>query len=181
MMRPHAVILIAVVMAVGAVAFADDLSYVSDEDIAAELVARSADVERTVERLRSLRSDREQAVARLERARMESLEAERRLAENAGLLYRLSHHGKAVRYLLASGSPMAFMKRIHNLRRLVLKGMIDRRDCGVRLAQTEADLEGIELEISSAGEMLRRLEGAVGDLRAERDRREQAVAAAVFR
>lgn len=179
MLRVAPALVALAILLTAAQALADELFNVADDDLIAELAARRDDVSRTSVRIEALRLDREAAVQRLEDARMESLEAERRLAANAGLLYRLSHHGTSVKYILSSESPTALLKRLHNLRRLVISGLEVRRDCGVRLMKAEADLDLIEDEIDSAREMLERLEETIRELNRERDRRDQSTLTAL--
>jgi len=150
---------------------ADDLSYVSDEEIAAEILARSDDLDRTRLRVASIERELARTRAMIDDARFELVETERHVARNAGLLYRLSRHGAALRYLLSSSCATGFLKRVRLLRFLVISGLEARRAAGARLSDWEETNRDLERGLTLANEMVSRLVETKAELVAERDRR----------
>jgi hypothetical protein len=141
-------------------AAADDLSHVSDAEIAAEIAARDQDIARTSARAAELALREAENAAAIDAARMEVLEIDRSLAERAGFLYRLGRRGAAFRYLLGAPSASAFLRRYATLRRLVVTLLEARRTAGVRLAAAEAALEKTRTDMQSARSMISQLEEA---------------------
>jgi chromosome segregation ATPase len=160
-----------VILLRGPVATAEDLSFVSDGELAGELAARRADLERTRGRLRAVEADLEAAREDLDAARLAAGVIEAHLAARVALLYRLSRHGGALRWLLGSGSGAAPLRRIATLKRLVQDSLEQRRDAGLRLAQLEERIEAAARERGTASELELRLEAAREELEAERARR----------
>jgi chromosome segregation ATPase len=155
-----------------AVAAADDLSFVSDDELAGEIDARRADLDRTRSRLAALEADLEAARGELEGARLEVADIESRLIARVALLYRLSHRGAAMRLLLEPGAGTASLRRIGTLERLVREGLERRREAGLRLAGIEGRIEETSARLSAARELASGLEDACAELEAERARRE---------
>jgi hypothetical protein len=162
---------------IAARAVADDLSHVSDAELAAELSAREQDIARTTERVQSLTEREGGDVAALDTARMEVLEIDRSLAERAGFLYRFGRRGAAFRYLLGAPSASELIRRYATLRRLVVALLEVRRSAGVRLAETEAALEKTRAERQMARVMLSQLEEARAELEQELSLRSQSTLA----
>ena len=168
-----AAILLAFVCAMltAAPAAADDLSHVSDEELAEELIARGGDIDRTTERIRVLDTEELELAVTLDEARTDVRQIEQRLAQRVELLYRLSRHGAALRYLVSAGSATELLKRLRMLRHLVVDGLEDRRRAGLRVAQLEERSRAVSDEQRRAAEMLSHLESAREDLLAEQSRR----------
>jgi len=156
---------------VPAVAAADDLSHISDEELSEEIDARDGDIARTAKRIDTLELEELELAVSLDEARTQLEEIDRRLTRRVALLYRLTRHGAALRYLLSAGSATELLKRLKTLQRLVLEGLDDRRQAGVRAADVEERMRAVSLERRQADEMLEQLEAARDELRAERARR----------
>jgi hypothetical protein len=152
-------------------AVADDLAYVSDEELAAELISRSGDIERTVQRIRALDTEELEVAVSLDESRTQVREIEQRLARRVELLYRLTRHGAALRYLFSAGSATELIKRLRILRHLVIDGLEDRRRAGLRVTELEERSQAVRDEQRRASQMLADLEAARDDLLAEQSRR----------
>ncbi|MBW2276836.1 MAG: hypothetical protein JRF63_05045 [Deltaproteobacteria bacterium] len=169
----RAAILLTLVCAVltAAPAAADDLSHVSDDELSEELTARSGDIARTAERIHVLDTEELEIAVSLDEARTQIRQIEQRLAQRIELLYRLSRHGAALRYLMSAGSATELLKRLRTLRHLVIDGLEDRRRAGLRVAQLEERSRAVSDEQRQAAEMFLHLESAREDLLAEQSRR----------
>jgi hypothetical protein len=154
-------------------AVSDDLSHISNEELLAEIAARSNDIERTAERVAILGIDELEHATAAENARTTAREVDERLVERAGLLYRISQRGRALRFLLAAESATEFLKRLETLRRLMLRGLDERREAGLRAAEAEARLASSREQLRRAREMLDRLRQARDELLAEQAERAQ--------
>jgi len=143
---------------------ADDLTYVSKEELTDELAARGGDIDRTVERIHALDVEELEIAVSLEEARTQLRLIDQRLSERVELLYRLSRHGSALRYLVSAGSATELLKRLRTLRHLVIDGLEDRRRVGLRVAQLEDRSQAVRDEQRRAVEMLSELESARDDL-----------------
>jgi hypothetical protein len=154
-----------------ATALADDLSHVSDEELVEELIARDGDIERTSQRIDSLDLEELELAISLDDARSQVQDIERRLETRVALLYRLSRHGAALRYLVSSGSATELLRRVRTLRHLVIDGLEDRRSAGLRVTDLEERMQQLRADRLRAAEMLEQLESARGELRQEQSRR----------
>ena len=152
-------------------ATANEFSHVSDEELAEELIARGGDIDRTRERIRALDVEELEIAVSLDEAQSRVRLIDQRLTERVGLLYRLSRHGTALRYLVSVGSATELLKRLRALRHLVIDGLEDRRLAGLRVAQLEERLRSVGDEQQRATEMLSTLESTRDDLLAEQHRR----------
>ncbi|HUT77772.1 MAG TPA: hypothetical protein VM285_08810 [Polyangia bacterium] len=164
-------VVVAATLLAAAGAAAEDFSFVSDDELAGELAARQADLERTRARLRAIEAELDTAREELDSARRAAGEIEMHLAARASLLYRLSRHGGALRYLLGSGTGTAALQKIATLKRLVRGSLEQRRDAGLRLAELEERIEAAGAERMTASELELRFEAAREELEAERARR----------
>jgi hypothetical protein len=156
---------------VGVPALGDDLYHVSDAELAEELLARMTDVDRTAERVALLDLEELELAAELENSRTDARELDERLVRRVGLLYRISEGGRGLRYLLASGSATEFLKRLRMLRHLVLEGLEERRQAGLRVAEAEGRIESVRQERQQARAMLQQLEAARVEILDEQTRR----------
>jgi chromosome segregation ATPase len=154
-----------------AVAVAEDLSFVSDEELDGEIAARQADLERTRARVQAIEADLDAAREELEGARRAAGEIESHLVARASLLYRLTRHGAALRFLLGPGSGTASLRRIGTLERLVRESLERRREIGLHLARTEERIETASEQLATARRLESGLEAAREELEAERARR----------
>ncbi|MDD5308203.1 MAG: hypothetical protein PHU25_12850 [Deltaproteobacteria bacterium] len=150
---------------------ADDLSYVSDAELAGEVQSRSADIERTKTRIDDLQAEQDKSAAELAQIRSELERNEQMLISRTRVLYRLSQRGATVRYLLGAPSATVLLQRLHTLRRLVLSGLKAQRLAGMRLSETEAKIADLETERAAAGKILDGLTEAQNELVAEQLRR----------
>jgi hypothetical protein len=150
---------------------ADDLLYVSEEELSAEIEARTGDIDRTADRLAALELEEMELALALDDARTRMREIEQRLNRRVGVLYRLSRRGAALKYLLSAGSATELLKRLRTLKHLVYDGLDDRRRAGLRVAETEERLRSVSDDRRRALEMLEQLETARAELLAEQVRR----------
>lgn len=180
-MRPLSAVVVSLVTLFSATTAGDDLSYVSDDELAQEALAREADIERTAERVTALEIEELELAIALEDARDQARRVEDRLERRVGLLYRLTRRGVALRYLVAASSATDLLKRLKMLRHLVLDGLEDRRRAGVRVVETEGRMAAVRREQSRADEMLTQLEKTHRELLAEQSRRARRGSAATDR
>jgi hypothetical protein len=160
---------------------ADDLSYVSDAELASEVQSRSGDIERTQARIGELQAAEARGAADLVRIRSELESNRQSLVSQARVLYRLSQRGGTVRYLLGAPSATVLLQRLHTLRRLVLSGLKAQRLSGMRLSEIEAKLADLASDRTAAGQLLSGLIEARDELVAEQLRRESSPLAANVR
>lgn len=165
-----ALVALGVVFAATGVA-ADDLSYVSDEELIEELVARDGDIERTSRRIAALDLEELELAVALDEARTQVSEIDQRLVVRVALLYRLSRHGAALRYLISAGSATELLRRVKTLRRLVIDGLDDRRRAGLRVTELEGRMQALRDDQRRATEMLGQLEAARRELLNEQSQR----------
>ncbi len=168
--------LLAIALAFAGASRADDLTYVSDEELIEEVENRKADILRARARMTSLEGEEVCAREELENASANSKHTETLVAARARLLYRLSRNGGSLRYLLGSTSATQLVKRLDILKRLVRDGLLSQRQAGLRLADAENKLEEIRQSLRDAAALLTILEEAQGELVAEQKRRQFRVA-----
>lgn len=168
-LRPIQIAITAILSAT--VARAEDLAYVSDEELVAEIADRDNDIQRTTERIATLSLEELELAIAIDDARTQLREIDRRLAGRVGLLYRLSHSGAAIRFLVAASSATEFLKRLRTLRHIVLDGLTDRRQAGLRVAETTERLVAVREDQLRAKGMLEQLGIARDQLRAALRRR----------
>jgi hypothetical protein len=170
-LRPLSAVVVSLVTLLSATAAGDDLSHVSDDELAQEAHSRAADIQRTAERIAALEIEELELAIALEDARDQVRRIEDRLERRVELLYRLTRRGAALRYLVAASSATDFLKRLRTLRHLVLEGLEDRRRAGARVAETEERMVAVRREQGSAAEMLTQLEATQRELLEEQSRR----------
>ncbi|MFO8074460.1 MAG: hypothetical protein R6V85_21575 [Polyangia bacterium] len=170
-MRIAAFLSLALSVLIAAPLAADDLAFVSAEELEGEIAARDEDIDRTRRRIAALEGAARRAREEIDRAARRLREVERKLGDEAALLYRLSRHGHALRYLLGAGSPTELLERLGTLRRLVLHSLEERRRAGMKLAAAEERLAAAKDDRRRAEEMLDRLRRTRRDLLAELQRR----------
>lgn len=170
-MRLLSVVVASLVTLWSATIAGEDLSYVSDAELAEEAVARAADIQRTAERVAAFEIEELELAIALEDARDQVRRVENRLERRVELLYRLTERGVALRYLVAASSATDFLKRLKMLRYLVFEGLEDRRRAGVRVAETEEQMAAVRREQIRAAEMLAQLEAAHRELLEEQSHR----------
>jgi hypothetical protein len=158
-------------VAVAATATADDLSHVSDDDLAEELIARDGDIDRTTRRIAALELEELELAISLDDVHGQVRRIEQRLVHRVALLYRLSRHGAALRYLISAGSATELLKRLRTLRHLVIDGLEDRRSAGLRAVELEGRMRAVRSDRQRADEMLEQLEMARDELLGEQARR----------
>jgi predicted nucleic acid-binding Zn-ribbon protein len=171
MRLPRALPFLLAAVGAASAAGADDLSYVSDEELARELAAREADLGRTRARIPEAEAARERGLAELEDARAELAGIESQLAARAALLYRLSRQGGGLRSLLGPDAGTASLRRFATLKRLLWAALEQRRAVGLRLLEIEERVRSAAAEIEAARALEVRLEEAREELEAERSRR----------
>ena len=149
----------------------DDFTHIGDDELALEIEGRVADIERTNARIEGIVDALGAARQEVEAARIELTEIELELAARAELLYRLSHHGKALRYLLAADTATGFLKRLATLRSLVITALEERRRIGLALTEAEARVETLRRDQRQAEGLRAQLESAHRELIDEQQRR----------
>lgn len=166
-MRIAAFFWLALSVPIAAPLAADGLTFVSAEELADEIAARDEDIDRTRRRIEALEESARRALEDIDRAARRLRGVERKLEDKVALLYRLSRHGHALRYLLGAGSPTELLQRLGTLRRLVLHSLEERRRAGMELAAAEGRLAAAKEGRRRAEEMLTRLRRARRELVAE--------------
>lgn len=151
---------------------ADDLSYIADDELDAELEARQLDISRTQERINTLEQQLTAAQHEAQTVSQELDAIDKRLISRTSMLYRLSRNGKALRYLASSDSGTGFIKRMQTLKKLITSEMAAKRDKGLELAEAQTAIDELEMEIRHAAQMLTQLKTAKDELLAEKHRRE---------
>jgi cell division protein FtsB len=152
---------------------ADTLSYVSDSELESEAARRDADIARTRDRIALLSRKEHATLERIEKRRAEIAQIEETVSERAKLFYRLSRHGGSLRHLLGSDSDSAITKlrRLFEMRHLLITGLEDRRDAGLNLTDAEAILHRVREDTVAARQMLEQLTQARDALAEEIRRR----------
>ncbi len=151
-----------------------DESYISTEELDAEISRRMADVERTRLRMQDLATQTESAVIELEAAEKSASRAEEIVTERAKVFYRLYRRGTAIKYLMGAESPVQLLKRFNQLKRLLEDGVAARQQASVRLESARANLHRIHEERAQAAQILTMLEQALSELQQQRAMREVA-------
>jgi peptidoglycan hydrolase CwlO-like protein len=149
----------------------DDLSYISDEELAEELNARQADLNRTTERIELIKAKLNAVKNEISLISAELAEIDADLASRAALLYRLSSRGKALKYLFSSNSPTAFLKRIQTLKKLITSQMDIKRETGLKLAKTEDKANRFATDLQSAQNLKQEITILLNNLKEEQKRR----------
>ena len=150
---------------------ASEFAHIADDELALEIEARAGDVQRTTARIELLGEQLNEALGAVDEARIELAEIERQLEARVALLYRLSQHGKALRYLFTAESATGFLKRMATLRSLVISGLDQRRRVGLALAESEARVVDLREERRQAIALLEQLETTRQELMDEQQRR----------
>ena len=152
-------------------ALGGDFEYIDNDELAIEIEARDTDIQRTTARIDELGQELLATRGTIDEARVELAEIERQLATRAKLLYRLSRHGKALRYLLTAESATGFLKRMTTLRSLVIAGLEEQRRVGFALTEAEARASTLQEELRQAEALRVRLDDARRELADEQQRR----------
>jgi hypothetical protein len=151
-------------------AAADSVKYVSSDELQGEIERRTADIARTRLRLAELAEQAVRAEQERRLARESGRAAEARAARQAGVLYRISRQGGALRYLLQATDAMDLMARLTMLKRLLYESLDARRAAGLRIAAAEKRVSQLSQEKLAAAKMLEMLEAALAELRDEQAR-----------
>ena len=151
---------------------AQDMSYITDDELAEELTSRMDDLRRTTERIGELRDSLAAIRSEMEQIE-ERIEAiDNRLVRKTSMLYRLSRNGKTVQYLFTSSSAITLLKRIQTLKKIITTEMDAKRQANLELTRAADEATKAEDELAQASELLEELHLAIDDLRHERERRE---------
>ena len=153
-------------------AASNEFRYVSNEELADELQRRRSDVTRTEERLASLHAE----VLHAEQAFRDAAAAEEKIAAlvqtRARVFYRLSKDGRSLRFLLQSDEVVETLRRFTLLKRLLLEGLVARREAGMRVAAAEKRLASLKEDKNAALQMHAMLAETLAQLESEAARRE---------
>lgn len=149
-----------------------EFAHIADDELAIEIDSRASDIQRTAARLALIDHQLVEEREAVAEARIELAEIERQLDNRVALLYRLSQHGKALRYLLSAASATGFLKRVATLRTLVITSLEERRRVGLALTEAEARMAALREEQSQAEALRARLEAAHQELVDEQLRRQ---------
>jgi hypothetical protein len=133
---------------------ADDLEYVSNAELKAEILRRETDMQRTVERLAELTEKEREVDEELGAAREGIVEIEKQAAVRVRAFYRMSRNAGSLRFFLDADSPTDAIRRINTLRRLLLDGLDARRRAGLRIAEAEKMQSRIREDGEAARAML---------------------------
>ncbi|MCP4606653.1 MAG: hypothetical protein GY847_40125 [Proteobacteria bacterium] len=150
---------------------ADDLKYISNEELSQEIESRKTDITRTRSRLKFLLQDEIRGHQELIDAKSDAARVEKLVVARAKLFYRLFRNGASVRYLLGSTSATQLLKRISLLRRLLREGFECQRKADLKLSKAESRLVEIRQEKLQATNILSMLNESIDQLQAEKSQR----------
>jgi uncharacterized pyridoxal phosphate-containing UPF0001 family protein len=150
---------------------ADDFTYISDEELVAELHRQQEDMDRAKARLASLELDEIDTIAALEQAEKVETQAQQTIKDRIQLIYRLTHTGRIGQYLLGAESTLEIFKRLQTLKHLVIEGLEAYTLTTQKVVQLQDKLSDINREQQQSNKMLAIFEPAFGELRAEQQRR----------
>lgn len=170
MIRPVAIVVVAVALHTAIHARADDLGYLSKSELEAEITRRQEDIARTDYRISAISSAEAKATAELAKAREAGAIIERQAITRARALYRISRNGGSLRYLLGARSPVELLRRLSELKRLLIEGLEERRQAGHRIASAERRVASLEEEKTAAFQMKDMLVDTLLELEAARNR-----------
>ena len=153
-MTVRVAIFLALMLLAGRVVADEDLSYITDAELTAEIAARETDISRTEARLADLNEKETAAIRELDAARNGLREAETQASIRVRVYYRISRNAGSLRFLLDAVSPTEAGRRITMLRRLLVDALEARRAAGLRMVEAEKALSRLREEESSARRML---------------------------
>jgi hypothetical protein len=152
-------------------AAAEDEGYISGEELEAEITNRREDIARTDYRIETIVTAETAAMAELNAARGDGVTVEKQAVARARVLYRLTRGGGSLRFLLGASSPVDLLKRLSDLKRLLVEGLEARRQAGHRIAVAERRVASLREDKDAAFKMKDMLVDALTDLEAEKERR----------
>lgn len=148
------VFFIGLTLRVGDTCIADDLEYVSDDELIAEISQREADIKRTSLRLSELGNLERAALTELSEARTSMVEIDKHAQVRVNAFYRMSRNAGTLKFLLNAESPTEAIRRMNSLKRLLIDGLDAKRQAGLRISEAERTLSRLQDERQAAGNML---------------------------
>lgn len=152
-------------------ASAHETSYVSAEELDAEIAKRKEDIERTRARVLILSERLEEAKNSAESARDAESAIEKKVTAKMRVFYKLTRYGGSLRLLLGSRTPTELLFRLRLLEHLLTDSLEARRRAGLRVVETAAAVEQLTKEREAAERMLEMLDATLSDLVQERKQR----------
>jgi hypothetical protein len=142
----------------------DAEEYISIDELEEEINNRREDIARTDYRLSTIEKAEIAAEAELARSRDHGADIEHQVIIRAKALYRMSRNGGTLRYLFGASSPVDLLKRLSELRRLLIESLEARRQAGHRIVQAERRVESLAEEREAAFQMKAMLTEALAEL-----------------
>ncbi len=135
----------------------NELDYVSNSELKAEIKEREEDMKRTAARLADLGEQERIAEAELTGAKQDLQKIESASAARVRAFYRMSRNAGTLRYLLNADSPIDAIRRVQTLRQLLVDGLEQHREAGLRLAEAEKQVAVVKEGKEAAHAMLEML------------------------
>ncbi len=144
--------------------------YISLDELEDEIARRREDIARTDYRISAVTTEENSALTELGNARADGAVVEQQAIVRARVLYRISRNGGSLRYLLGADSPVNLLKRLSDLKRLLVHGLEARRQAGHRIVAAERRVSNLRDEKDAAFQMKGMLADALSDLEEEKAR-----------
>jgi len=151
----------------------EPFGYVSEEELAAEIDRRRADIERTERRIADLSALELQLRTAFHEAQEEAKKRQQTVVQRTRLFYRLSKSGGSLRYLLGSTSATQFLKRLALLRHLLKSSLESQRQSNLRYTKISTQLSEVTDEKENSRKILSELHGVLAELQGAQARREE--------
>jgi hypothetical protein len=149
-----AVFCIALGFCTAASAQSNDLEYVSNSELKAEIMEREEDIKRTAARLADLGEQERTADTELANANRDLQMIEKLSTARIRAFYRMSRNAGTLRFLLNASSPIDAIRRIQTLRRLLLDGLDAHRQAGLRIAEAKKQVSRLQEDKKAARAMI---------------------------
>ncbi|MBN2804347.1 MAG: hypothetical protein JXR91_14725 [Deltaproteobacteria bacterium] len=146
---------------------AEDLSYVTDEELNEDITARTNDVIHTSKLIDEMKTSLDNSILELSDDKEKLIKINSRLNKKSIILYKMSRNGKSVQYLISSDSAITFIKRVETLKKLVTVEIKNKKEAELKIFSKEEKIKELKESIIKNSTFLEKLNNNIAEMQKE--------------